>query len=419
MLVALLAGALALPSPALAARPADDAAALARQARRLEAEGKLDLAAALAREALVLSPEDPALHLLLGDVEFAREACSDALAAYDRWRTLLPMRARVTTEWERVESRRAHCRELLRTALAVTVDLPADCAVDDGPPQALAAGLRVELRVAPGEHRLRCVAADVPPVELALPVKAGEIVVVTVTLTPPPPPPPPPEELPEPPPPEEPPPPPPRVRVQTDGPGWICRLDEGAPQASDANGIVEFTPAPGEHLLGCRRHLFVPYQERFTVAAGEEHTIAVPSAPEEPPVAAPRPVVVLPRPAFEWMIGGGWGPGYGGFGIAAGARVGPIGVLLGSGLLPLAVTGSWSFTPGETGPFVSAGYQRIGRGLFVGGSTVTTHAAFGSLGFDVRVIPHLSLRIGMGASYGLEAGATGPLAVELAAFYVP
>lgn len=421
VIVALMSGALVPPALAVPA-PDEDAAALARQARRLEADGKLELAAALAREALALAPDAPDLHKLLGDLEYARESCAGALAAYDGWRRLLPAERRSNEEWEFVEGRSAHCRRLLRTALAVTVDVAAECRVDGQPPVALGAGERREFLVTPGEHQLRCAAPEALPVELGLPVPPGEILELGVALARPPPlfdaPPPPP-------PPDEAPPAPPvaaRLRVQAARPGWSCRVDGGPWREVDAEGRLEFEPAPGPHALRCRHASAAPFERWLSVAAGEERSVELPAVAPAPAAPPPPTVVAPPAPAprgAEWMLGGGFGPSYGDFGVAMGGRLGPVGLLVGSGLQPLALTATFAFSPGETGFFVSAGYRRIGQGLFVGGSPVASHGVFGAVGYDVRVVPHLGLRFSLGAATIPEGAGPGPLALELAAFYVP
>lgn len=219
------------------------------------------------------------------------------------------------------------------------------------------------------------------------------------------------------------------IKIEAEGRGWTCQVDGGPFLAPDIAGEIYADVAPGEHVIGCDRDGSAHVEAHVGLGGGDKRIVRVKPYPKAgspsgaPPVSGPTgpaaPMAAVHRDDLEWQLAGGFGPGLGTFGLGLGLRSGPLGVMLGSGLYPFLLSGTYSFKPGETGFYLGGGYVRVGEGLLGGGSTVKGHGLWAGGGIDVRPDPNLSFRIGAGLGYNSTGLSTGPLVFDFNVAYVP
>jgi hypothetical protein len=217
-----------------------------------------------------------------------------------------------------------------------------------------------------------------------------------------------------------------------------CRVDGGAAKDVPSAAGLTLELDAGTHQLQCASD-GIPWLRSVTLTQSEHRVLplafASPGAIEPPPAddgtrkvidpsaLPPKPAESpppIPEPrAIELSLGGGFGAARGAFGVAAGVRFGPIGLMVGTGYYPVGAEVTWFAAQGKTGFYLSAGYLRIAN-TFWGGLTIEAgHEFYGVGGVDVRPIPHLSIRVGVGAGYLTTQQNAGPLTFDAAAFWVP
>lgn len=341
-------------------------------------------------------------------------------------------------------------------ALRVRSAVSTLCALDGGESIAVSA-LPIERALTLGPHRLSCACPGAPIWEDAFTLAAGDTRDVLVpcaaqlvdetddrradvSLLPvvgpddAPLPPPPPETEPQadaaplPPPVDEAPPvpadpsKPAELEIQSDGLGWACMVGDELASTNIA-GEAWFELAPGTHEVECTRAGAEPVRERLDFVAGQRRLLALKYQPRAAaPVAPPAPT----RPAgklfggpIEWGLAGGIAPALGSFGIGISGRYDRFGLLVGTGLYPLAVSASWFTSPGRTGVYFNAGWIRVGEGVIGGGSSVEGFGFFGGGGVEVRLETPFAVRMGAGLGINSAGTATGPLTFDLAVVWLP
>jgi hypothetical protein len=450
-------------APALAA-PADEAALLVREGRKLDKAGKPDAALAMYKSALLLAPNEPGPHLALGLALAKRKQCDDALPEFKTYLSLAGPKEQALPEHAEAAAKMALCLAESIATLEVKPSQIARCAVDAGPSRDAAPELPAKFELSPGIHEVACLRDGLPPATSTVMLAAREKRSIDLNLAPPPPPPPPPPEpkLPDVPPlpdaeapPAEPKPPEPppmgTIEVQATGTGWACKVDGGEEQRPNAENKLTVPAAPGEHVVACEAPESERLEARVRVAAGETRVVRVRPFPKAPPpvptvitTPVPTPAPTAPPPAtppapsnekltpltkssrspvhaddVEFQVAGGFGASLGTFGVGLGARYKHFGAMLGTGLYPFAGSLSYFFRPGATGAYLSAGYIRVGEGLLVGGSTIEGHGAWVTGGVDVRPDDHLSFRFGAGVGTNTTGTQQGPLVFDFSVAFVP
>lgn len=433
----LVALALAAPSQPRAAEPdplefpppapdPDEAAVLVKQARRLEAQGKLALASELYASALELDPADAETHRLLAENLFRQQACARAKPSFKSFVALAPPAARSGPAWDEALEHLAICLRSGAARIELTVDAPAKCAVASAEPRDVRPGDVASFEVPAGDHPVACTSAagelrtdaaraaegETRRVAIAFRARRPDDTQTAIAL-------PPAREAARsaPPAPVAGAPKPTVLVVAVEGPGWACGLDD-APPAALAGGEWAFETTPGQHSVRCERAGLEPFEDVVTLTASRRHLLRIPAIARAAPPPAPS-AETYPSDGLRLVAHGGISPALGTVGLGVGVRVGGLEVTTGTGLYPFALAVTYLTDPGATGLYLTGGYVRVGEGMLFGGSAIRGHGTFLGLGFELRPEDSLAWRIGLGVGANSAGTQSGPLTLDLSVVFLP
>ncbi len=119
-------------------------------------------------------------------------------------------------------------------------------------------------------------------------------------------------------------------------------------------------------------------------------------APQAPhPHRSPKPAAARAR---QLIVRAGYSPLAGVVGVSVEGKLGPLGLVIGSGAYPLAVGLSISSAAGRGGPYLDVHALWDGSSLFV--TRESSRLGVGAtVGWDFRPLPRLSLQAGLGGGY--------------------
>lgn len=146
---------------------------------------------------------------------------------------------------------------------------------------------------------------------------------------------------------------------------------------------------------------------------------AAPVDDPPPPVPEPEPeplpdAAVEPPPALQIALRAGYSPLAGVVGAGLEARWNAVHLAVGSGAMPLAAGAGVSFAVGPGRAYAEAHAVWIDSSFLT--ERVTPRRAYGAtVGYDLRPLPFLSLKLGVGGAYEELAGRPWLLAFDVAA----
>lgn len=394
-----------------------DAAALLEQGRALASE-QPDVALGLYRAAIHLTPKDPTPHLLAAELLLKKSGCKEATPELRTWLSLVEQPPADPEEYTRVVMLLSDC--LKQNA----ADVPSEPAA------------KPSAAVAPTQAPL-VPTADVEKEDMPLPNFPDEL----------------PDEFPD----ELPPLPPPAADSEEEAeseaeaesepetqaepepelkptslepripkteleiviaqPGWTCRLGDYVCRP-DADGNILVELGPGDYTLDCNHPTSAPLSQPLSIPEGQRVRVSIGASSN--PRGATTASQESQAPSVEPMFGLGMGPAFGRLGVAGGVRFDHFSVLAGTGVEPLAISGSWHLNSGETGFYLTGGWMLLGNSLLRTASVAPMgQGVFGGGGVEVRFQDTFLVRLGVGLQYDTTETTPGPLTFDLSAFWLP